>query len=470
MNNRIFVLLIVALLALFIPDFLYSKELVWMCIGMAIFIFWLFISSCETNLNIKAVFLRPSILFLIAYLIVFFQRPLDYSLGYSFDYIRLGDYRLMLKSLKYAIIGLCMFCIGYYIALTKVSQNVSRQIHARVINTNFYSFLSSVIICMLLAFVPRQILMGGYSNDMLTNATIYNYLASWSNMILIAYIVQFTMNAKQTNSLAGCSPLEYIKSTGAWQTLNVIIYTIIILNVGDRGPIIILALAYYISYIIIAKRYLSRLKLILILIIGIFISSILGETKKYRDDNTILDRLTAVFNDETSNVEPKESLIEATNQLAGSYCCLPIAMQMVPENDDYTYGKALLGDVVSSVPFIGRVLTLPQSASYRISYYALGNDFSFGLGTNCIASLYMDGGICMIIVCMFLFGFILRKFEVCIFSETTSSFFVFCLAFYFLAHVVYIPRSTLLSPFKYALWMYVIMAIYAKIAPAQTKI
>lgn len=448
----------IAIVALFIPDSIYNESLVWLCAILAVITSVIFLFNHESNENIKSVFLRPSFLFVFAYLIVFFQRPVDYALGYRFSYIQMGDTCFMLISVKYALIGLCLFCLGYKKESLKTISISKPLIRIKQVNLSFYAFLSSVIVGLVIVLVPREVLMGGYSNDLLTNATIYNYLASWSNTILIAYIVQFTLNAKQTHKLEGCSPIYFLKHIGIWQNLNVLLYCYIILNVGDRGPIIVLALAYYISYIVVAKKILSKIKLIGALVVSIMFSSILGDTKQYRDNNTIVDRLTAVYENKTN--DEKNSFLPSTEQLAGSYTCLPIALQLVPEREDYTYGGSLLGELASSIPFSSRLFHFPESSSYRISKFALGDGFSFGLGTNCIAALYMDGGFLFICFGMLLFGVLLRKFEVCIFSDTTTSLFIFCMAFYFLTRVVYIPRSTLMSPFKYALWMYVIMALY----------
>ena len=201
--------------------------------------------------------------------------------------------------------------------------------------------------------------------------------------------------------------------------------------------------------------------------LGIVVTSILGNTKQYRDNNTIMDRLTSLY--ENQDNQPKESFLPATEQLSGSYCCLPISLQMVPEHEDFSYGASTFSDLVSGIPFAGRFFHLPASTSYRISRYAMGEDFSFGLGTNCLAALYMDGGLFFILLGMFVFGIVLRKFEVCVFSGTASSFFVFCMAFYFLTRVVYIPRSSLLSPFKYALWMYLIMSLISYLSAKRRR-
>lgn len=438
--------------------------MVWVFALIAIVVSLMFLASREHNKDIKKIFLRPSFLFIIAFLIVFFQRPIDYVLRYNFTYLQLGEVQYMLKSMQYATMGLCLFCMGYLVESKRDKGAKTRVIHLKIVNPRFYVVLSSLLIVFVLILVPKSVLMGGYSNDLLTNASIYNYLSSWSNVILIAYIVQFTVNIEQTEKLKDCSVFLFIKELGIWYNMNVLLYTYLILNVGDRGPLIVLAFAYYISYMVVSKKQLPKWQLIVILCVGIFISSVLGDTKQYRGNNTIIERLESVFKNETD--EPQRSFLPVTDQLSGSYCCLPLALQMISNHSDFTYGWSLLSDFFSGIPFIGRFLNLPESSSYRISEFALGKDFSFGLGTNCIASLYMDGGILFIILGMFIFGFLLRKFEVCIFSETTVSFFVFCMAFYFLTHLVYIPRSTLFSPFKYALWMYVIMALYAKIAPS----
>ena len=447
----------------FLPCDQFSRSMVWIYVLTGIICALLFFLNKEYDNNIRMIFLRPSLVFVIAYLIVFFQRPIDYLLGYASGYLKIGEVRFMLTSLNYAVVGLSLFIIGYLIAAKRTRTGKDIRLHTNIVSPTIYAVLSSILVAFVIILVPKEVLLGGYNNDMLTNASIYNYLASWSNTILIAYLVQFTINAKQTQELEGCSVIKYLRSVGIWQNMNVIIYTLIILNVGDRGPLIVLALSYYLSYIIVSNRKISKIRIIAVFCIGVVITSILGNTKQYRDNNTIMDRLISLY--ENKQDQPKDSFLPATEQLSGSYCCLPIALQMVPEYKDFSYGGSIFSDLVAGIPFIGRVFDLPASTSYSISEYAMGADFSFGLGTNCLAALYMDGGLFFIILGMFAFGIILRKFEVCIFSNTTSSFFVFCMAFYFLTRVVYIPRSSLFSPFKYALWMYVIMALISYLAP-----
>lgn len=459
----IIVLIIVVALSTIIPYSEYSCDMVMLFVIIAVIVAVLFFITQEKNSNIRRIFLRPSSLFVLTYLIVYFQRPVDYLLGYQDGYLNLGEIKFMLPSLKYAIIGLCMFLIGYliYAKHDHLADRKEELCKMKIVSLKAFALLSSILIVLVLLIVPKEILMGGYSNDMLTNASVYNYLASWCNTILIAYVVQFTYRAKQTEELEQCGVVQYIKKYGVWQNLNVVTYVLVILNVGDRGPLIALIFSYYISFMVVSRKNISKIGITIALCLGMFITSLLGETKQYRDNNNIFDRLCSVIKDDKIQ---QDSFFPMTSQLAGSYCCLPIAMQMVPDIEDFSYGLSTVGDVIVSIPFVGRLLSLPESSSYKISKFALGDYFSYGLGTNCIASLYMDGGVIFITIGMFLFGVLIRKFEVYIFSNRTSSFFIFCLAFYFLSHIISIPRSTLLSPFKYALWMYLIIIVISHMA------
>ena len=463
----VFIYIFIAIVSFIVPDTQYSADGIWTLEVLLIVSVTIFMLYKEPILAIKAVFFRPLFLFILAYIIVFFQSPIDFILGYVDGYLRIGDHQLMIVSVKYALLGLLAFLIGYVIEADKIKAHRKGGFSVSVVSPKPFAFFSSLLIVLLLVLVPRSVLMGGYSNDMLTNASIYNYLSSWVNTILISYIVIYTVNAKQTGEQVGADIKSFIKSIGWWQNINVIVYTIIILNIGDRGPLIVLAFSYYLSYIVICKKKLSNTKISVALISAIMITSILGDTKQFRDNNSIWERLISVL--DSRSYQEKESFFPGTSQLAGSYCCLPLAIQMQKNTGEYDFGKNQVSGITSAIPFIGRIMKLPESTSSRISRFALGDNFDYGLGTSCISDLFLDGGLFFILIGMFLWGMVLRKFEENIFLDGCSSFFSFCMGFYFLVHVVYIPRSTILSPFKYGLWMYVIILLYMTLRKKVTR-
>ena len=182
----------------FLPCDQFSRSMVWIYVLTGIICALLFFLNKEYDNNIRMIFLRPSLVFVIAYLIVFFQRPIDYLLGYASGYLKIGEVRFMLTSLNYAVVGLSLFIIGYLIAAKRTRTGKDIRLHTNIVSPTIYAVLSSILVAFVIILVPKEVLLGGYNNDMLTNASIYNYLASWSNTILIAYLVQFTINAKQT--------------------------------------------------------------------------------------------------------------------------------------------------------------------------------------------------------------------------------------------------------------------------------
>ena len=144
MKDSSLIVILVAIFAVSLPIDDYSQILVFATSSLAMVLGIAFLSNKDSNIHIRNIFLRPSFLFILAYLIVFFQRPLDYALGYSFNYTQLGDVRFMAQSLKYALLGLCMFIIGYMYESKRVNVTSAAPLKIKIVSLNFYAFLSSL--------------------------------------------------------------------------------------------------------------------------------------------------------------------------------------------------------------------------------------------------------------------------------------------------------------------------------------
>ena len=115
-------------------------------------------------------------------------------------------------------------------------------------------------------------------------------------------------------------------------------------------------------------------------------------------------------------------------------------------------------------------MEIPRTSSYIISHYIQGDFIEYGNGTSCLADLYFDGGGLMIIIGMLCWGFFVKYSEMKILNNSHISLLSLCVSFYFLIHVVYIPRSVILAPLKYAIWLYVIVWLYNAINRRYSKI
>lgn len=451
--------LILLTIAILLPTDGLTNQRVWMYEIIALLSLVLFINKSEDIQDLKTVTLNPVYLFLFAFYIVFYQRPIDYILGFIDGWYYVGKTSLMLLSLKYSTIGIICFYIGYsYQAGKRHFPQPRKEYRAVVVSPKFYTLISSLLLLGIFILVPKSVLMGGYGQQMLSEAGTFNYLSSWCSSFIIAFLVQFSLNEKKGGETQEITIKLFLKKIGMWQNINVLLYALIILNVGDRGPLIVVGLAYYISYVIVCKTKMSKKVIASALVIGILGSMYLGFTKQFRDNNSFFDRVEAVL--DNREYIGYISFFAPTFELSGSYNCLPFSIEMIEQGNDYGYGTLQVAGFLSTIPFVNRFLHLPASSSYQISHFVQGDEITYGNGTNCIADLYLDGGLLLIIIGMLLCGRIFRWFEVSLFTDNYHSLFVFCMAFFFLSHVVYIPRSTILSPLKYALWIYVIMRMY----------
>ena len=434
------------------PNYIYNLTTV----GIVIILF--FFTKEQIN-DLANIHFRPIHLFLISYCVVFFQIPIDYLCGYDYDYYATGNILDMPVCVSLASLGLISFLVGYFIKpYSSISANqfinYSKSAHP-------FAILTTVFIIVLLLTTPLSILMGGYSNDLLKAGGLYNYISAWLNLFVALFFVQHTL-VHRNSSLVGCSIKDFIISVGKLQNINLLLITFVILNIGDRGPIIVFAISYYLSYIVVSRKSLSRKTTFVILFVSSTVFSFLGETKNQRDNNTIFDRIEAVLNDR-STTENKESISPLTQELATSYNCLSYSVMTVPEREDYYYGKHQLYYITSVIPFVSSFIKIGQPSSARLTEIIVGPDALFGTGTTILADFYLDFGIWGVLICMFVFGYYIRQFEYILFCNSSPTLFLYTIAFFISSHLFYIARSPVLTNLKYAIWGFGILYFYNKI-------
>ena len=384
-------------------------------IFISFFSFLLFCKHKEETVRIGSIYLRPVHVFVISFLIVFFQKPLDYVLGYSLRPSGIGGISNMSECVYYSVVGLLVFFIGYL--FKRQPKSVSESSNYTYFQNKYtasplpFCVLSSLLIVVVYITTPMAILMGGYGSDFTAGGNLVNYLLSWTNLFIIASLVQHAL-CRMDGSARGITLWQFVKNIGRWQNFNIIVYSITILNIGDRGPLIIIAMAYYIIYLIESGIVPPKKVMILIIGISVVFMTILGYSKQFRDNNSILDRLAQVDEieeQETNTISPY------TSELAASYQCLSYSIYCVPRLEKFKYGGYQFAYIWGVVPFGSRLLKTAGTSSTQITYFIQGPYPTHGNGSSCLADLYLDGGIIAIVIGMFCFGMIIRKFEYDIF-------------------------------------------------------
>lgn len=465
MSRSVFIPILIAafLVAFFIDTSYFNVPGAIVLLAMGILLPILFIFYKDDNNDIRRVYFRPIHIFLLSFVIVFFQMPVDILLGYNSSYYLVGRVDLMPESVRVALLGLIAFLLGYIVKKENDTQvNNINTLGFLPAPVTIYKLLTSVMLVGIFVFIPKSVLFGGYHTaEMATSG--YNYLASWCSVFYCAFFIQYTINMKLEGKGHGWSIMQLVKDIGWWQNINMMVYLLIILNLGDRSPLIQVIFIYYIVYLSVTGICPSKKTLITGLTAGVFIVAFLGYSKEFRDNNTIFERVNATW-EANPYEDQQESVVPATYELSTSYRCLSYSVEDIQRFGNYGYGKYQLTYIVSIIPFAAGMFGLRDITSTYISHLIQGDFLSYGNGTSVIADFYLDGGLVGVLLGMFIFGYFVRKFDLVLFSNKKASLFLYCCAFYFSFHFISIPRNYLLLNLKYAVWLTIIMYSYQKLS------
>ncbi len=328
--------------------------------------------------------------------------------------------------------------------------------------TDYFKMLMSFLLGVIIVVIPRSVLMGGYHSSALDNS-VYNYLSSWSSVFMCAFFIQYTINMRQKGEGKNYSLWKFVMSIGWWQNLNVLLYCLMILNIGDRGPIIVVTLIYYISYISVTGTVPSKRIMLVGFVVGVIVIAFLGYTKRFREANVgVFDRISATVQADPYEDFAKESISPQTAELAGSYRCLSYSVADMKDSGNYAYGRYQLQAIAACIPFASGLLDLGKPSSNYISHLIQGAFLTYGNGTSVIADFYLDGGLIGVIILMFIFGNFVKRFEEVLFVSMNSTILIYCIAFYFSINFVFVPRSFLLIDLKYSVWLALILYLYQR--------
>ena len=232
MSRSVFIpILAVAFLVAFIIDTSYFNvpgSVILLSMGVLLPI--LFVFYKDKNNDIRRVYFRPIHIFLLSFVIVYFQKPVDILLGYVSDYYMIGRIDLMPECVKVSLLGLISFLMGYIIKNDdRASKGGKEQNYFSPASTTIYKVLTSLFILIILIAVPKNVLFGGYHSAALNNS-LYNYLASWCGVFYCAFFIQYSINMKAKGIGKGWTIGRFMRDIGWWLNINMFIFLLIILN------------------------------------------------------------------------------------------------------------------------------------------------------------------------------------------------------------------------------------------------
>ena len=404
-----------------------------------------------------------STIFLIGYFIVHFQYLIINLLGYEVvtNIDVWVDERIVSKSLVLSGLGVTSFLIGH--SLKQILSNRKKKgnsiLKMKIKPSSLFAWMSWILFAGFLYTANPAYLSGNYGAEALGQTATYLQL-----LLTIVFNAIFIIEALVlVKSRYKVSFYNYIMSLSRPLKLIVIVYLVTMLFIGDRGPVISLLLLLSGTYVFYYSKWIKSVYFLLLVFIGAFFMTTIGVFRSTDKNLSIGERLEVTISKNQENSTPFNN----SNELASSVRTLHYAVSAVPNNYNYTYGRFQAQQILTSIPGVGYILTkfidnrfqYKGSASF-ITYLDQGPNPRYGLGTTCIADLYIDFGFLGVIIGMFVFGKFMYNVEQVFISSQFSSLLSLVIAMVYFSKTVYIGRSTLLVGIKEVLWTYVIISIY----------
>ena len=237
-------------------------------------------------------------------------------------------------------------------------------------------------------------------------------------------------------------------------------YGLLSLFIGDRGPLIVIALIFLLFYM--RNKKILIFRFIFFGFISVLLLSFIGSVRQLRFvDSSYSNRIGTVLSNFSNNSGENGIAEGGFFELAKSGRCLPAAIDY---KKDVTLPLVHFQKmyILSSIPFLGGVYLeafdldpqIYSSSSSLISYHLQGGNVTYGNGTSIIADLFLDLGFYGTLFIMFLFGFFIKSTENEFYKNQNLN--IYSLIYIILFSVsIYLPRSALLMQLEKIVFIFI---------------
>lgn len=437
MNN----ILIIALLLISIYSFINSPQeinmdFMWFQVIIMLCSLFLFFTR-KDNGSLKKETLRLSAVFIIGHIIVYFQKDIDFLMGYTDMSNRIiwYDTKVICKCMTISNLALQCFMLGYLFKKNKQAKVVKDNIRYSFKNVNILNIFAITLLSLFLIFVNKSWLLGGYGKyDM---GIIADYCYRFAQGFLTASLA---LNSLQYRTHFSDKPTKTYFHYMKPQLIMSIVFVVLISISGARHLAILMFFINLIAFTY-ATRYKFKIRQIIlgVIIFGTLIT-VRGITR--RSD----------YSGNLSSIELSESIIPFTEELSSSVMTLHAAVSFVPDKYPYNYGITLLPKPFLIIPGMSSVIqslmgldAVTANSGGLITTWVLGDNPSFGMGSCSIADIYICFGIIGVILVFFIWGIFIRYIEngLSIIGKTSPYFII--IAFVTYSQALYVSRESLLT-------------------------
>lgn len=410
----------------------------------------------------KGYWLKPSYLFVGAYMAVNFQYLLDLRLGLKTLSSGRFLYSIILNHCAVlSVLGILAFVIGYGMRPLR-----KREEDAYIITQsgkNDFSFPQLIVFLQIVVFL--LFLLTSDLASMISGAGYgVDDVSAFENLLYVinAIVVLFVVWSQSSHT----SFVSYIKRFPVVSLAIFLLYCIMRLLSGDRGPFIYSILLFFFGYLYYSRKRLNLIVVLVLLIGSMLLASLVGIARGYNTHLSFGKRMSDAYDQFSSEGRfgnDDETIFDYTDELGFSFYVNQVDVYAVEvKGESLHYLSYPVYALLSGIPFAPTLIqksfgVSPEdfsSAGFANKQFFGGYDRSWGIGTTILGFFYLSFGFIGVIVGLFFTGLFLRYLDSVILIKNKRSIGIYELLFVllFAAKAVYMPRATVFLEIPRFIW------------------
>src|SRR5690554_49051 len=471
MKNFLIIMVLSMCLVCLLPLYLintYSEEYLMLTLLVSGFAFLLFFIKHEQYDYLKGQHFKISSLFLLGFCIVHFQFYIDLSLNYAdLSSIYVINPNVLNKSAVVSAIALFCFFIGYISNQSKFNLSNIKTNSGHKARLEWLKLILVLLFFGTILSTPWQYFTSGYITVERQEIAIV-----MDRLFLIVTTGYFILSIRNLaiSKVEVTGFFHFVRLIGVFISALLIIYCLLILMSGNRGPIIKLLLAYIGCYIFITRKKYNLAVVFFMILIAASMISLMAHIRHLDNISSPIEAFTEAT-ERKSGFNKKQTISSSTEELSRSVRTLHAAIDYT-QADGYALGSYKITGVIALVPGLGRILQPvdKDAKSTNLLTEHIGADH--GMGTSAVADIWVDYGLLGTILVFFTLGWLFRQLDIYSYSHLPFSILSYAIVISFLTSSIYIGRGAILDVFRDAIhiWIVISMAIFLnKLVPLKFK-
>ena len=421
--------------------------------------------------SLRGQWLKPSNLFILAFIAVNFQYLLDYRLGLKNDMsANILHPEILNHCFILGLVGLLAFTAGYMRSvsegrdkrklrrMTSEGANIAESARVPLV------LLHALVFGLFLYSIDMSAFMSGESYGE-SNAT-YAHIEKLLGALNVVIVVFAVVKAKEAGSFKA-----YISSFSWISILILSLYMILRLISGDRGPFVYTAMLIFYGYVFVCRKKYKLVTTILVMAIGSAAMSVIGIARNMDLDQDFVSRVSDASERFASSgrFAHERSISPLTEELGFSFVVNQTDVYAVEVEEEPLHpGSYLVISLLNGIPFVPGLITRIFHLSYEdFSSTGFANvhffntdERTWSIGTTIVGDFYLQFSVWGVLFGLFLAGLLMKEIDLALYSREKKNVSLTLLVFalVFASKCLYIPRSLLFG--EMATFIMAILVVY----------